>query len=141
MHEAIKELQGAIIHTLNGDFDLEPVDLDALPPAEEMGYRIEGNPEVKMKVVWASEDRRTAVCVESINGPARVVGKHYNDVFYLISGGWTGTQPDGSKYEVKAGDFAVFPEGQEDDCTVPEGFLKCAFYHSSKPLAWLPEND
>lgn len=141
MSEATKALQGAIIGTLNGDFEMDVIDLDTLPPEEILGFRVEGNPKMEMSVVWASEDRRTAVCVERITGRARVVGTHSNDVFYLISGGWTGTLPDGGTYEVKAGDFVVFAEGQVDDTVTPDGFLKCSYYNSSKPLGFLPPAD
>ena len=39
-----------------------------------------------------------------------------------------------SAYEVRAGDFACFSDGQVDDATVHETIVKCSMYHATKPL-------
>lgn len=135
MEQAMKAFQGALIHAHAGDFDLVPMDIDDFPPEEVVGFRIEGRPEMAARVFWMSEDKRSAVMVERL-GPCKVIGRHTNDVFYLMEGRWTAKRPDGTEYEVKAGDFACYAEGQREECTVHETFTKCAFYNSSQPLPY-----
>ncbi len=137
LQDGAKQFQGVLLHSGAGleDFRLVPVDVSALPPEEVLGFRIEGNPELAMRTVWVSADRCTAVNIERC-GPCKVIGKHVTEVFYLLEGRWTAKRPDGSEYEVKAGDFACYAEGQAEECTVHETFVKFALYHSSRPLPY-----
>lgn len=140
MEQAMRELQGAIIGTRNRDFDLVPVPLDALPPEEELGFRLEGDPELAMRVVWVSDDKRKAVTIERC-GPGRLIAceaenASYFNLFYFIEGRTTQTRTDGTTDEWKAGDFICFTEGQYEDSTIHEAFLKCAFYSSAEPLPY-----
>jgi uncharacterized cupin superfamily protein len=132
---AARAFQGALVHAQDGNFDLVPMSIDDFPPEEVMGFRIEGRPEMAARVVWVSDDRRSAVLVERM-GPCKVIGHHQTEVFYLLEGRWTARRPDGTEYEVKGGDFVCFVEGQEEEVTVHETFTKCAFYHSSRPLPY-----
>lgn len=127
--------QGALVHARDPGLvaSLVPLTVADLPPEEVIGFRVEGNPAMAMRVVWVSADRCTAVLIEKV-GPCRVVGKHMTEVFYIIEGGWTARRPDGTEYEVRAGDFACYAEGQAEEATVAEGFLKCSMYHASHPL-------
>jgi hypothetical protein len=79
-----------------------------------------------------SDDRRTALMIERC-GPCTIVGRHFNDVFYVVYGRWTGTRPDGSRYEARGVDFLCFTEGQPDEAVVHETFLECSPYHSARP--------
>ena len=132
---AQQAFQGVLIHAHAADLEtgLVPMTVNDLPPENEIGFRIEGNPEMAMRVVWVSEDRCTAVMIERV-GPCKVIGKHMTEVFYVVRGGWTARRPDGTEYEIKAGDFACYAEGQQEEATVQEGFLKCSLYHRSQPL-------
>lgn len=132
---AQRAFQGTLIHAQDADLcaKLVPMTAADLPPEEVVGFRVEGNPEMAMRVVWVSEDRCTAVMIEKV-GPCRVVGKHMTEVFYVLEGGWTARRPDGTEYEIRAGDFACYVEGQAEDTTSHEGFLKCSMYHASHPL-------
>jgi uncharacterized cupin superfamily protein len=134
---AQQAFQGVLIHAHAPDLEtsLVPLSVDDLPPEEEIGFRIEGRPELAMRVVWVSEDRRTAVLIERC-GPCKVIGKHFTEVFYLVKGGWTAKRPDGTEYEIKAGDFACYAEGQAEEATVRETFVKCSMYHASRPLPY-----
>lgn len=136
MEQALEAFQGTLINTKTiDDYELVEVDPADLPPEEVSGFRIEGSPKIEMRVVWVSEDRRSAATVERV-GPCKVVGTHGNEVFYILEGGWTATRPDGSSYELKAGDFACYSEGQREEAVSNDGFLKVAFYNSSKPLPY-----
>lgn len=134
---AQKAFQGALIHAQAGELerDLIPVSVKDLPPPEELGFRIEGEPEMAMRVVWVSEDKCTAVLIEKC-GPCRITGSHVTEVFYVLAGRWTARRPDGTEYEVKAGDFVCYHEGQAEEATVHETFIKCSMYHSSQPLPY-----
>jgi uncharacterized cupin superfamily protein len=129
---------GALIHAHDLDFDLVPIDLASLPPEEETGFRVEateGTPELSARVLWVSDDRRTAVGVERLT-PCKVIGVHVNEAYYIVEGRITALRSDGSEYEIKAGDFVTYAEGQQDTWTVHETFLKCFFYSSSRPLPY-----
>lgn len=133
--EAMKRFQGVVVHAQAPDIErnLVPLRASDLPPEEVAGFRIIGDPELALRVVWMSDDRRTAVMIEKC-GPCRIVGRHSTEVFYLLKGHWTGTGPDGTRYEARAGDFICFADGQVDDATVHETIVKCSMYHSAQPL-------
>lgn len=134
---AQQAFQGAVIHARIEELErtLVPVSVDDLPPPEVAGFRIEGRPELAMRVVWVSEDRHTAVLIEKC-GPCRIVGAHFTEVFYFLSGHCTFQGSDGSVLEAKGGDFVCFTEGQTGEATVHETFLKCSMYHASRPLPY-----
>jgi uncharacterized cupin superfamily protein len=132
-----KQFQGVLLRsgTSVDDFHLVTVDAASLPPEEVIGFRIEGNPEMAARTVWVSDDRCTAMNIEKC-GPCKVIGTHFTEVFYLLAGRWTAKRPDGTEYEVKAGDFVCFAEGQAEECTVHETFVKFALYHATRPLPY-----
>jgi uncharacterized cupin superfamily protein len=133
--EAVRAFHGTIIHAHSPELErsLVPVPVASLPPQDVLGFRIVGDPELALRVIWTSTDRRTAILIEKC-GPCRIVGRHVTEAFYLIRGRWTGRRPDGSPYEVRAGDFACFSDGHEDDATVHETIFKCSLYHATQPL-------
>lgn len=140
LEQGIKAFQGVVLHsgTSVDDFDLVPIDPATLPPEEVIGIRIvEGSPELALRTVWVSEDRCTAVNIEKM-GPCRLVGRHFTDVFFLLSGRWTAKplDPTGPEYELRAGSFACYAEGQREECIVHETFVKFAMYHASHPLPY-----
>ena len=132
---AFTAFQGTIIHAHDPDLErsLVPVRVQDLPPENILGFRIIGNPALALRVIWMSADRHTAIMIERV-GPCRIIGRHYTEAFYLIKGHWTGKRPDGTQYEVHAGDFACFADGQVDDATVHETIVKCSLYHATRPL-------
>ncbi len=133
--QATSAFHGTIIHANDPDLErgLVPVRVQDLPPEDILGFRIIGNPELALRVLWMSGDKRTAIMIEKC-GPCRIVGRHSTEVFYLLKGRWTGKRPDGTSYEVRAGDFACFADGQVDDATVHETIVKCSMYHATHPL-------
>lgn len=135
MQDGLNAFHRTIIHAHHADLakSLVPVRAADLPPPEVLGFRIIGDPEMAMRVIWMSDDRRSAMMIERC-GPCTIVGRHFNDVFYLLRGRWTGKRPDGTSYEARAGDFLCFSEGDLDEAVVHETFLKCSFYHSARPL-------
>lgn len=138
MSQSVQQaFQGALIHAQAEDLDrrLVPVRIDQLPPPEEIGFRVEGEPEIALRVVWMSEDRRTAVLIEKC-GPCKVVGTHFTEVFYIIRGRCTAKRPDGTTYQIKAGDFVCYAEGQSEEWIVHETLVKCSMYHASRPLPY-----
>jgi uncharacterized cupin superfamily protein len=138
MSESAQQIfQGVVVHAQLAELErtLVPVSVDDLPPPEVIGFRIEGRPQLAVRVLWVSEDRRTAVLIEKC-GPCRIIGRHFTEVFYFLTGRCTFRRPDGTEYEVKGGDFACYAEGQAEEATVHETFIKCSMYHSSRPLPY-----
>ena len=133
--DGLKAFQGMLIHAHDPNLErnLVPVRVQDLPPEDVLGFRIIGNPELALRVIWMSADRHTAIMIEKC-GPCRIVGRHHTEAFYLIKGHWTGKRPDGTQYEVRAGDFVCFADGQVDDATVHETIVKCSLYHATRPL-------
>lgn len=122
---------GAIAHL--SDIDLVPIDIGDYPPEEEVGFRIEGDPEIAARVLWVSDDRRQAIGVERC-GPGKIIGIHNNESHYFVQGRVTATRPDGSQYEITAGDYVAYGEGQHEEWEVHETYIKCFNMRSSKPL-------
>lgn len=132
-----KAFESALIHSRTANLDrfLVPVRVEDLPPPEQIGFRVEGKPELAVRVVWVSADRRTAVLIEKC-GPCKVIGTHFTEVFYILKGRCTAKRPDGTVYAIKAGDFVCFAEGQSEEWTVHETLVKCSLYHASRPLPY-----
>jgi uncharacterized cupin superfamily protein len=132
---AQQAFMGVLVNTRDLDVDLVPVDLAELPPEEETGFRIEGDPELAMRVLWVSEDRETAVGVERCT-PGKIIGVHVNEAYYIVKGRITAKRPDGTEYEIKGGDFVTYGEGQAEEWTVHETYVKCFLYNASRPLPY-----
>jgi uncharacterized cupin superfamily protein len=140
VEQAMKVFQGAIIDTRTRDFDLVSVDLETLPPPEVIGFRLEGDPKVEMRVLWMSDDKRKAVAIERCS-PGRLIvcdppNTTYFNLFYFMEGHCTQVRTDGTTDEWSAGNVVCFTEGQYAESTIHETFLKCAYYSSSDPLPY-----
>lgn len=137
---AQRAFQGAIVHTRPEELErsLVPVPLHALPPPEVVGFRLEGEPELAMRVLWMSPDRCKAVTVERCGRGKLIVcypkEASYFHLFYFMKGHCTQTRTDGTTDDWRAGDFVCFTEGQYVESVIHETFLKVACYTSTQPL-------
>jgi uncharacterized cupin superfamily protein len=127
--------QQLLTHYVTNVGDVSALDLEPLPlPKGEWGVTVEGEDvDYAGRFLYLSDDKRVAVGIERL-GPSRLTGTHIGEALYFLEGRVTCRPPGGEPYELKAGDFAYFPPGNDDIWDIEETYVKLFVIHSPTPL-------
>lgn len=110
------------------------MELDDWPvPEASSGVEVEGEPRLRGRIVWRSEDGRRVIGVQRCD-PCTMRGAHLEELAVIVEGTLTLRRDGVPDREAGPGDVLVYAEGTRDEWVIHEPLLKVFHLRSDQPI-------